>query len=129
MPEYDVTHLVEEVDCGMLSGSVAELGPAAGRITWNNSLQEGRDRPLVTEDQMEELRSYFADYGAWDEEEIAGWTLEDMNGMVVQEAASNVREMEAFDTYEEYQEAAERGSVSGQLWKDENGKWWAQFSR
>lgn len=123
MPEYDVSHLEME-DCGMMSGSIAELGEGAGRITWNNSVQMGKAHPLVTEEDADEIRDYYREFGAWDDEEIDAWTLEDLNGMVTQEAAAAFREYERFDSYEEYQTAAEAGQVSGNLYRDDSGRWW-----
>lgn len=122
MPYYDVTHLADE-DCGLLSGSVAELGSNAGAITWRNSVEMGKSHPLVTSEDADEVRDYFRAYGAWTKKEIDQWTLEDLNGLVTQEAASGFREFEAFDSYEEYQAAAEQGSVSANLWRGEDGRW------
>jgi hypothetical protein len=128
MPEYDVSHLEME-DCGQMSGSAAELGENAGRLTWNNSVQMGKDHPLVTEKDADEVRDYFRDYGAWDDEEIDAWTLDELNGLVTQEAASAFRDYESCDSYEEYQKDAEAGLLSGNLYRDDNGKWWLSLNR
>ncbi len=71
--EIDVTHMVDDCDeMPMLSGSIAELGQGAGKLTWGNSVDYGCNHPLLkTHDEREEAREYFAGFGAWSREEIA----------------------------------------------------------
>jgi hypothetical protein len=128
MPEYDVTHLEME-DCGQLFGSVFELGKDAGRITWNNCMKAALDHPLVKDDEVDEIRDYFRGYGAWDNAEIDAWTRQELDALVTQEAAAAFREYEMFDSYEEYMEAAEQGTVATQIYRDDNGRWWLNLSR
>lgn len=75
--EIDVTHMVEDADNMIeLSGSRAEHGQDASRITWNNSKAYGADRPLLTTDDMRDAaRAHFKEYGAWSEEEIAATVI------------------------------------------------------
>lgn len=132
MCEFNVSRLVDSEDCGQLSGSAAELGENAGRITWQNCLDLSSDIVLVTEENAAELRDYFAGYGAWDREEIAAWTLQELNALCIQEAASNIREFEDYceSDWQLYYSKAESGSISGQLYHDEKtGRTFCQFSR
>jgi hypothetical protein len=49
--ELNVTHMVDNADdMPLLSGSQAELGKHAGKITWQNSVAYGRISPLLTTD-------------------------------------------------------------------------------
>src|SRR5204863_3659886 len=49
--EIDVTHMVENADQMIeLSGSRAEHGENASRITWDNSKAYAADQPLLTTD-------------------------------------------------------------------------------
>lgn len=120
--EINVTKLVNEDNAPMLSGSVFELGEDAGRITWNNSKDYAASNGLLTLDQIEPMKEYFRGFGAWSKEEIAAWTEIEVQALFVQEVASNIREMESFDTYEDYQAAVEKfkGQASGNLFKSEN---------
>lgn len=127
MTEHKINHLLD-VDCRRLSGSVAELGENAGEITWRNSMEMGKRFPVVTADQIDELRDYYADFGAWEREEIDAWTFEEMNGMVTQEAAAEKRELDRFETTADYHEAAERGTVSGNIYFDDEGNMFIQLS-
>ena len=124
--EIDVTHMVEAADdMPMLSGSRAELGDNAGPLTWNNSVQFGRDRPLLTTDDMREAaRAHFREYGAWSEEEIAAWSEDELQGITCQDVAAAVREMELAEDDEDYQRLCEAGTLSGRLSKGDNGRWY-----
>jgi hypothetical protein len=130
MLEIDVTNMVDDADeMPMLSGSCAELGQDAGRITWRNSREYAERHPLLAPDQLDDARDYFRAYGAWDDEEIDDWTPDEVQAMAVQEVASRIREMERFDSYEEYQDAAERGNVSGLVYRGDDGRFFFTMSR
>jgi hypothetical protein len=124
--ELNVTHMVEDADVmPELSGSAAELGNNAAQITWANSKAYGKDYPLLTtDDQRDAAREHFAEYGAWSREEIAAWSEEHLQGIVCQDVAAAIREMEHTDTYEEYAAGCERGTYSGRLYRGDDGLWY-----
>lgn len=125
--ELDVTHMVESADdMPMLSGSRAELGNDAGKITWNNSVEFGRNKPLLTTDDMKDAaRAYFREFGAWSEEEIAAWSDDELQGIMCQDVAAAIREMEVADgDYDEYQRLCEQGTLSGNLYRGDDGRWY-----
>lgn len=124
--ELDVTHMVENADdMPELFGSVAELGQNAAKYTWNNAKAYAEDKPLLTNDDMRDnAREFLKGFGAWEAEEIAAWTDTELNALIVQFIAGDIREMEAFDSEEEYREASENGQVSGRLGKGDNGRWY-----
>jgi hypothetical protein len=124
--ELDVTHMVESADdMPQLSGSRLELGQDAGKITWNNSVEYGRAQPLLTTDEMrDEARAYFKEFGAWDEDAIAVWSEDELQGIMCQDVAAAIREMESTDTYEEYQKLCEEGTCSGSLYRGDDGRWY-----
>jgi hypothetical protein len=124
--EIDVTHMVEDRDIMFeLSGSKMEHGQDAGRITWNNSVEYGKDKPLLaTEEAKEIARAHFREYGAWSKEEIAAWSDEHLQAITVQDVAAGIREMEVADTYEEYQQLCEDGTCSGRVYRGDGGRWY-----
>jgi len=131
MLELDITHMVEEDgdEMPLLSGSVAELGPNAGTLTWDNSKRYADAHPLLkTPEQIQEAKDYLKGFGAWSGEEIAGWSDAEVQAMVVQNIAARIREMEHFDTYEAFKKAAQQGSVSGEIYKGDDGRWYALLS-
>ena len=127
--EIDVTHMVEQADDMIaLSGSRMEHGQDAGRITWGNSVAYGKEQPLLkTDDERNDARDYFKAFGAWSDEEIAAWSEDELQAIMCQDVAAAIREMEHYETYEEYQKAAEQGRCSGNLFKadigDHIGRW------
>jgi hypothetical protein len=129
MIELDVTHMVDDADdMPMLSGSIAELGDDAGRIAWRNSCEYAAKRPLITPDQYDDARDYFREFGAWTREEIDAWTPEEIQGLVVQEVAARIRDMEHYDSYEEYEVAAQAGRCSGAVYRGDDGRFYFLMS-
>jgi hypothetical protein len=124
--ELDVTHMVEDADeMPNLSGSRAELGDDASKITWGNSKAYAHKHPLLkTDEEREAAREHFAEYGAWTRDEIAAWSEEHLQGITCQDVAAAIREMEIADTYEEYEALCERGTCSGRLYRGDDGRWY-----
>lgn len=124
--EIDVTHMIEaQDDMPMLSGSIAELGANASKITWDNSVAFGKEQPLLkTDEERDAARAHFKEYGAWSDEEIAAWSEDELQGITCQDVAAAIREMDVADTYEEYQALCERGTCSGRLYKGDDGRWY-----
>jgi hypothetical protein len=125
--EICIQHMIDGADdMPMLSGSQAELGRDAGKITWNNSLAYAAKHPLLTDETMREnARHYLKGFGAWSEGEIAAWSDDKLDAMITQDIAAAVREMERFDSDEKYMEAAQEGQVTGSIYKGDDGKWYA----
>jgi hypothetical protein len=124
--ELDITHMVEQSDdMATLSGSAAEWGQNAGQFTWNNSKNYGMIHPLLkTDADRDEARKYFAEFGAWTREEIAAWSEDELQGIVCQEIAANIREMDVADSYEDYQALSEAGTLSGRIYRGDDGRWY-----
>lgn len=122
--EIDVTRFVDEMDCGTLSASRMELGDDAGRITWRNALEEAESHPLArTAEELEEVRDWLREFGAWTRAELDSFSALEINGMLIQFIAGDVREMEGFDSLDEYGKACERGTCSGRLFESA-GRWY-----
>lgn len=124
--ELDVTNMVEDADSmSELSGSRAEHGQDAGRITWDNSCDYAAAMPLLTTDaQRDAARAHFRAYGAWDEDGINAWSERELQGIMAQDVASAIREMQVADTYEEYQALCEQGTCTGRIYKGDDGRWY-----
>jgi hypothetical protein len=96
MAEIDVTRLVEECEPFEFSASRAERGQNAGRETWNNAKAEAKDNPiLTTEKDLQALRDHVRGFGAWEEEEIAAWSADECNALLIQMVAGDLREAES----------------------------------
>lgn len=127
--ELKITHMMKDADemC-FLSGSIAELGDNAGALTWENSQRYAKEHALLSTEQIEEARNYFQSYGAWNDEEIAAWSALDVQALVTQETASEIRDYLSYNSFDDYQTASEEGQASGRIFRDEAGDWYIHFS-
>lgn len=123
--EINITRLVDSdnVDLMDYSASAMELGQDAGRITWNNALES--EHVLVsTEEELQEARDYIRGFGAWSDEEIDGWTPQEVNALILQFVAGSLRRyLEARNsgvaTLREHQE-----SDSHQIYESDEGQYY-----
>ena len=133
--EIDITTFFETADPFEFSGSVAERGQNAGRETWNNAKEEGANSPLLTTpEQIEALREYVKDFGAWTREEIAAWTNTECNALFIQLVSGDMREggldNDPDDSdWAEYEKRAERGNCPSNIFRTDDGKVYYSLSR
>lgn len=132
--ELEITHLFTDKETSFvpfdLSNNCATLGDNAGALTWAASLEcaDATQPPLLdTEEKKEAFRSFVRSSGGWDDDEIATWSDRELNALLLQWIAGDVRE--AFHDadfaewdWADYQERAERGSCSGTLYRDDNSR-------
>ena len=120
--EIDITRFFHEANAFEFSASRAERGQNAGAETWANAKEEGARAPLLsTPDEIEALRKYVKDFGAWSEEEIAAWDDVECNALFIQLISGDIRETgmfagDSFD-WEQYDRGAEKGRWGGNLYK------------
>lgn len=91
--EIDVTDFVRDSNHPSISGSVAELGDHAGQITWTNAKQESHLYPFLSDDNRGEFNQWLLGFGAWDDDDIAGWSLPECNALLLQFIAGDVLEL------------------------------------
>lgn len=122
MPEIDVSRLLSEADPFDLSASVAERGTNAGPETWANATAEAESRPLDIDDR-DAVRDFFRGFGAWEAEEIAAWADSDLDTLVLQYAAGDLRELQSLRPgdgpggidWAEAESLSAEGTVGGRL--------------
>ena len=95
MLEVIVTRLINEVDPSEISGSIAERGNNAGPETWANAMEATADEPLLKPDERNAARKFFRGFGAWTEQEIAAWSDNELDAIVLQYAAGDLRELQS----------------------------------
>lgn len=123
--EIDITDFVTAGDTWDYSGSVATHGPNASRNTWANAMRRASEEPVMldTEAKLEAMRYWVRESGGWDGEEIGAMDAQHLNAMFIQLVTQDMREMgledcdpDEFD-WDEYRERAERGSISGSIYR------------
>lgn len=127
--ELDITALFNECEPHRYSASRYELGERAGEITWANALEAADDYMFVDRNTRPDIVAYVGSFGSWSIEEIAGWTDVELNALVVQFVAGDMREgaLYAVDddgewNWDAYYEAAQAGQVASRMFKGDDGR-------
>ena len=125
--KIDVTDFLASTDCSMLSGSVAELGDTAGRITWQNSINTVKEfNPLPDDAALQEFRDWLRPWGGWDDAEIAAMSDEHLRALCVQWIASDWRECFDCDSnaadWADYETRASEGQCPSSFYRDDTGR-------
>lgn len=132
--EIDITHIVRDVDTWPLSGSVATHGLNAGPMTWAASVAQAKDTPLLdTPEKLDALRDWAEGFGAWSREEIAAWSDDECNALLLQYIAGDMREMgmdgvdmsdddEAARYWRETDEDRENGRIPSNIYPGDDGR-------
>lgn len=90
----NITQFFQTANPFELSGSVAEYGQNAEKITWQNALAHAGANPamLDTEEKLEAFRDHVRGFGAWDDSEIEAWTSQECEALFCQLIAGDMRE-------------------------------------
>jgi hypothetical protein len=122
--EIDVSRLIETYEPSEISGSVAERGANAGKETWANAVAAVQGVPqLMTDKERAYARKWAKGFGAWDDAEIAAWSDEEVDALVLQYAAGDLRDLQDLCPGEGYgdidwdeaEALSSAGTVSGSL--------------
>jgi hypothetical protein len=90
----NVSRMFSAIEPRYVSGSQAELGQAAGSITWRNALTIAAaliEREECGAVEAEYVRDWARETGAWDRNEIASWSDTEALGLFVQNVAGELR--------------------------------------
>lgn len=128
--EIDITSFFNEADAYNFSASAAEMGDDAGRITWSNAMREASETALLsTDEELDALRAYVKDFGAWEDEEIDGWDADHCNALFIQLISGDMREIERSCmgddgevNWTEYERLSEQGTIAGNLYRGTGGR-------
>lgn len=103
--ELDITDFFNTCEPKAYSASIAEIGEDAGTITWQNAIDRSEEDMLLdTEEKRDAFKAYIRGFGAWDDEEIAAWSHEELNALLIQFISGDMREdgLHANMEYEEW---------------------------
>lgn len=116
--ELEITKQFNDDNARDFQNSAMEAGPMASIWSWNNALDSRYN--YITPENKETIQQHFLDYGAWELEELQD--ERELGALLVQEIASNIREFESCEDWDEYEAESEAGQVSGLLFKSEDNK-------
>lgn len=124
--ELNITDLYNNMAPMDYSASVAEIGESAGADTWRAACDDSADYMILdTDDKREAMREHVRGFGAWSEEEINAWSDIELNALLLQMISGDIRESVLDDdrsAWPEYYELAEQGTVSGNLFRADDGQ-------
>jgi hypothetical protein len=128
--EIDVTDFFNTADPSEYSASRAERGFNAGKITWAAAMARAAERPrnrmLNTPEQLEAFAGHMAGFGAWSDEEIDAWTVNEANALFIQLVSGDMREAGMDDPatfdWDEYEKNCAAGRVNGNFFKGDDGR-------
>lgn len=123
MPEINITRLIVDADPFAFSHSIAEGGKNAGPETWAAANAEASTRPLLAPEERDAVRDFFANFGAWEAEEIAAWSDSELDALVLQYASGDLREVQSLCPgdglggidWEDAEELSQAGTIGGNL--------------
>ena len=128
--EINITEFVRNAETHDFSASAAEMGQNAGKITWNNAVQEAASTQFITAESRDAFESWAREFGAWDREEIAAWSLDECNALLIQYISGDLNELESLcysdsDEFGIDWDAAEKlsreGAIGGSIFKGDDG--------
>lgn len=91
--EINITRFFNDASPMDYSASVAEIGRDAGPDTWRAAVEAFDDYVLLTTDEERAaMRAYAKEFGAWTEEAIAAWSDAELNALLIQMVAGDMRE-------------------------------------
>lgn len=129
-PELKITRFITEADPFEFAASRAERGQNAGAETWSNAKAEAAERPLLSPEEIDQVRDYFGTFGAWDAEERAAWSADDVNALLIQFISGDLREAQSLCPgdgpgdvdWKRYEKLAHKGTVSGIMGEGTDGE-------
>lgn len=123
--ELDITDFLENSVASDYSASVVERGEHAGRDTWRNAVKDSERFALLdTDGKLDAAREFFAGFGAWKREELEATPAVELNALLLQFIASDIREFEdvAGADWTEYAMLCEAGTCSGRMYEGIDGR-------
>ena len=124
--ELDITEVFNKIvgEPQLYSASQFELGPDAGKITWQAANTFSNDTLLLNTDEKQEAAiGFFAGFGAWSDDELRVMSRQELNALLVQFIAGDIRESVSLQDdpidWDEYEAECQQGTVAGYLFYSE----------
>src|SRR3954470_1910087 len=129
--ELDITAFVFGAEPFDFSASRAERGETAGPDTWDNAMRAAKEEwTLADAEQIDDLKAWFAEFGAWARDEIAEWDAVRCNALLIQFISGDLREAESLCSgdgpggidWEVYETLSREGTLSGRMFLGSDGR-------
>lgn len=115
--ELNITKFMQSQNMKAYSASIAETYiENIGDLTWTAAQEYATSHPWT--DDLRFLRDMFAEYGAWPIQELDAMSGTELNALLTQIIAGDIREYETYQSDAEYQQGADNGQASGSIYHD-----------
>ena len=124
--EINITKFFNEACPKDYSASVAEIGENAGAATYQAALDDADDYHMLdSTEKREAFKSFVAEFGAWDDEEINAWGMTELEALLIQFISGDMREagldVESPD-WEQYELDSTNGQCAGRIFRGDNNQ-------
>ncbi len=92
---------------------------------WRAACDDSAEYMLIdTDEKRDAFRAHVKGFGAWTDEAINAWSDIELNALFIQLVSADIREsgLDAGIDWHEYYEQAEHGTVSGNLFRADDGQ-------
>lgn len=115
--DLNITEFFNSANAFDYSSSIAERGQNAGRETWHNACNADF-LILDNEEKQEAFKDFVRGFGAWSDEEIAAWSVTELNALCIQFISGDIREFEdlAGGDWQQWQELCEADTCNGRMY-------------
>lgn len=120
--EIDITAFFNSAEPSNFSASRMERGDNVAKETWSAACEQGADSPMLTTDeQLNAMRKWAKESGAWDKAEIAAWSPDEVNALFIQLVSGDMREANLSpdmtdEDWKEYEKRSEADEVAGRIY-------------
>jgi hypothetical protein len=121
--ELNITQFFRDAAPMDYSASRAELGNDAGPSTWRAAVDDSPDYMLLdTDDKRDAFRAHVREFGAWSQEDIAAWSDVELNALLLQMIAGDMRESDLDnDPSDDDWRAYENSVNAGRIYRGDDG--------
>lgn len=121
--EIDITDFFNNCAPMDYSASCAELGDSAGADTWRAACDDAPDYDLLDSDEKRQaFREHIAGYGAWGADEIAGFSDLELNALLMQFIAGDIREADLDGTATDWEAYEADDSQAHNIGRGDDGR-------
>ena len=121
----DITDFLARECMRDYSASVAEIGPDAGRYTWDACTENAPEWNFIPADMLDYFRDWVGSSGGWERAEIDAWPPEYLQALCLQWIASDTRNCGADNPaadWDDIRACQESGQAPNSIYRDESGR-------
>lgn len=119
--ELKITEFFRAADPFTYSHSIAEGGPHAARHTWQ-AAKDADFQLLTTDDERQAFRDHIEGFGAWDAEEIAAMSDNELNALCIQMISGDIREAGLDTELPDWDAYNANDSIAGRMFEASDGE-------